>query len=50
MGTPLDCVRELRRQPMRARLQELKKKVGAGGGDDALLHEMNELARRMASL
>jgi DNA primase len=51
VGTPVDCVRELRRQPMRARLQELKRKVGAGGaGDDAILHEMTELARRMASL
>jgi DNA primase len=51
LGTPLDCVKELRRQPMRQRLQELKKKLGAGGpGDDALLHEMTDLARRMASL
>jgi hypothetical protein len=51
VGTPLDCVKELRRQPMRVRLQELKKKVGAGGpADDAVLNEMTELARRMASL
>jgi DNA primase len=51
VGTPLDCVKELRRQPLRARLQELKRKVGSGvAGDDAILHEMTELARRMASL
>ncbi len=50
VGTPLDCLKELRRQPMRQRLQELKKKVGTGPPDDELLREMNDLARRMASL
>ncbi len=53
LGTPLDCVRELRRQPMQARLLELKKKLGAGGegqSDDEVLREMNALARQMATL
>jgi DNA primase len=53
VGTPMDCVKELRRQPMQARLLELKKRLGAGGegqSDDALLREMNALARQMASL
>lgn len=50
LGTPLDCVTELRRQPMRARLLELNKMIKAGSGDDALLKEKNDLARRMASL
>jgi hypothetical protein len=47
----VDCVKELRRQPMQARLLELKKKLGAGGeGDDELLREIGALARQMASL
>jgi DNA primase len=50
VATPLDCVKELRRQPMRARLLELNKMIKAGSGDDALLKEKNDLARRMASL
>jgi hypothetical protein len=51
LGTPVDCVKELRRQPMQARLLELKKKLGAGGeGDDELLREIGALARQMASL
>jgi hypothetical protein len=43
-------VKELQRQPMRARLQELNRMIRAGSGDDALLKEKNDLARRMASL
>jgi DNA primase len=50
VATPLECVKELRRQPMRARLQELNRMIRAGSGDDALLKEKNDLARRMASL
>jgi hypothetical protein len=50
LGTPLDCVKELRRQPLRVRLQELNKKIRAGAGDDSTLKEVTDLARRMASL
>jgi DNA primase len=48
--SPLECVRELRRQPMKARLQEIQKKLNAGPADDELLREKIRLSREIASL
>jgi DNA primase len=44
----LECVRELRRQPMKARLQEIQKKLNAGTADDELLREKTRLSREIA--
>jgi hypothetical protein len=50
--TPLDCVKELLRQPLKARMAEIQKKLKEAPGDavDGLLQEKNRLALRMASL
>jgi DNA primase len=45
----LECVRELRRQPMKARLQEIQKKLNTGTADDELLREKTRLSREIAS-
>ena len=46
-----ECVRELRRRPLRARMAEVKKQLARAGGDaDALLSEQQRLARQMAEL
>jgi len=46
----LECVRELRRLPMKARLQEIQKRLNAGTTDDELLREKTRLVREIASL
>ena len=50
--TPVDCVRELKRQPLKARMAEIQRKLkeAPGEGIDALLQEKNRLASQMASL
>ena len=50
--TPVDCVRELKRQPLKARMAEIQRKLkeAPGEADDALLQEKNRLASQMASL
>jgi DNA primase len=50
--TPVDCVRELKRQPLKARMAEIQRKLKEAPGDavDALLQEKNRLASQMASL
>jgi DNA primase len=47
-----DCVRELKRQPLKARMAEIQKKLKEAPGEavDALLQEKNRLASQMASL
>jgi DNA primase len=50
--TPVDCVRELKRQPLKARMAEIQRKLKEAPGEtvDALLQEKNRLALQMASL
>jgi len=50
--TPVDCVRELKRQPLKARMAEIQRKLKEAPGEavDALLQEKNRLASQMASL
>jgi DNA primase len=47
-----DCVRELKRLPLKARMAEIQKKLKEAPGEavDALLQEKNRLALQMASL
>ena len=47
-----ECVRELRRQPLRTRMAEIQKRLPAASGDalEALLQEKTRLVRQMASL
>ncbi|HXK12542.1 MAG TPA: DNA primase [Vicinamibacteria bacterium] len=47
-----ECVRELRRQPLRARMAEIQKRLAGASGDaqEALLAEKTRLVRQMASL
>jgi DNA primase len=48
----VDCVRELKRLPLKARMAEIQKKLKEAPGEavDALLQEKNRLASQMASL
>jgi len=48
----VDCVRELKRLPLKARMAEIQKKLKEAPGDavDALLQEKNRLASQMAGL
>ncbi len=50
--SPLDCVKELKRLPLRARMAEIQRalKEAPPEGLHALLSEKNELVRRMAAL
>jgi DNA primase len=50
--TPMDCVKELLRQPLKARMAEIQRKLKEASGEaiDGLLQEKNRLATRMASL
>jgi len=50
--TALDCVKELLRQPLKARMAEIQKGLREASGEavDVLLQEKNRLALRMASL
>jgi hypothetical protein len=50
--TPLDCVRELKALPLRARMAEIQKGLKSASGDslDALLREKNQIKRLIASL
>jgi DNA primase len=50
--TPLDCVKELKCQPLRARMAEIQKGLKGATGDalQALLEEKTRLVRQMASL
>jgi len=50
--TPVDCVRELKRQPLKARMAEIQRMLKEAPGEavDALLQEKNRLASQMASL
>jgi DNA primase len=58
VGVPQDglsaeeCVRELRRQPLRARMAEIQKRLAGASGEaeEALLAEKTRLVRQMASL
>jgi hypothetical protein len=47
-----ECVRELRRQPLRARMAEIQKRLAGASGEaqEALLAEKTRLVRQMASL
>jgi DNA primase len=47
-----DCVRELRRQPIKARMAEIQKRLAGTSGDaqEALLAEKTRLVRQMAGL
>jgi DNA primase len=47
-----DCVRELRRQPLKARMAEIQKRLAGASGDaqEALLAEKTRLVRQMAGL
>jgi DNA primase len=47
-----ECVRELRRQPLRTRMAEIQKRLAGASGDalEALLAEKTRLVRQMASL
>jgi hypothetical protein len=47
-----DCVRELRRQPLRARMAEIQKQLAGTSGEaqEALLAEKTRLVRQMAGL
>jgi hypothetical protein len=47
-----DCVRELRCQPLRARMDAVQKALQSASGDglNALLTEKNDLRRRIAEL
>jgi len=47
-----DCVRELRRQPLKARMAEIQKRLAGASGDaqEALLVEKTRLVRQMAGL
>jgi DNA primase len=47
-----ECVRELRRQPLKARMAEIQKRLSAASGEaqDALLVEKMRLRRQMADL
>ena len=47
-----DCVRELRRQPLKARMAEIQKRLAGTSGDaqEALLAEKTRLVRQMAGL
>jgi DNA primase len=47
-----ECVRELRRQPLRARMAEIQERLAGASGDaqEALLAEKTRLVRRMAGL
>jgi DNA primase len=47
-----ECVRELRRQPLKARMAEIQKRLTGASGDalEALLAEKTRLVRQMASL
>jgi len=50
--SPMDCVKELLRQPLKARMAEIQRKLKEASGEaiDGLLQEKNQLATRMASL
>lgn len=50
--SPADCVRELRRLELESRLTALRRRIATApdGGEDALLREKNEVARKLASL
>jgi hypothetical protein len=47
-----DCVRELQRQPLKARMAEIQKRLAGASGDaqEALLAEKTRLVRQMAGL
>jgi hypothetical protein len=47
-----DCVRELQRQPLKARMAEIQKRLAGTSGDaqEALLAEKTRLVRQMAGL
>jgi DNA primase len=47
-----DCVRELRRQPLKARMAEIQKRLAGASGEaqEALLAEKTRLVRQMAGL
>jgi hypothetical protein len=47
-----ECVRELRRQPLKARMAEIQKRLAGASGDaqEALLAEKTRLVRQMAGL
>ena len=47
-----ECVRELRRQPLRTRMAEIQKRLPGASGDtlEALLQEKTRLVRQMATL
>jgi len=45
----LECVRELKRRPIEARLREIQKRLNAGTADDDLLREKTRLVREIAS-
>jgi hypothetical protein len=50
--TPLDCVRELKRVPLKARMAEIQRNLGTASGEalEALLREKLEIGRLMAHL
>jgi DNA primase len=50
--TPLDCVRELKALPLRARMAEIQKDLRSASGPslDALLREKNQIKRQIANL
>ncbi|HXB56352.1 MAG TPA: DNA primase [Vicinamibacteria bacterium] len=50
--TPLDCVRELKSLPLKARMAEIQKTLKSASGPslDALLREKNQIKRQIANL
>ena len=51
-ATPLDCVREIKRWPLEARMEEIQRQLKQGSTEavDALLQEKLELRRRLDAL
>lgn len=51
-ATPLDCVREIKRWPLEARMDEIQRQLKQGSTEavDALLQEMTGLRRRLDAL
>jgi hypothetical protein len=49
---PLDCVKELRRQPLKARMAQIQRDLAAATGQalEALLQEKLQIGRQMANL
>jgi hypothetical protein len=50
--TPLDCVRELKSLPLKARMAEIQKTLKSASGPslDALLREKNQIKRQITNL